>query len=163
MLNPYTSKYVAVLNLGNGNYSVRAKEDVPIDSVVEVCPVAILSKREAIVLSKAVPWISSKIFIDPLVIDREYQVFAQLGELELERRLDSGEISSEEYSKILRSKINPTALLESKSHVVMLGNGLLYKVSETPNLICEYHADHKVCVFKAIQHISSNSELTYFK
>jgi len=163
MFNPFISEYVEVVNLGNGKFTVIAKQDIPIDVIVEVCPVAILTMRESIIVSKNVPALSSSIFIDEAVMSKEYQMFSQLGELELERRLDAGEITHGEYTRILKSKINPNALLESKSHVLILGNGSLYRISETPNLVCEYYSEHKVCVFKSVRNISNGTELTYFK
>lgn len=163
MINPFVSEYVEIVNMGNGKFTAIARIDIPIDVVIEVCPVSIITMRDSILLTKAMPWMKNRIFSDDVVIDKEYQVFAQLGELELEKRLDSGEITRGEYVRILKSKINLAALLESKSHVLMLGNGLLYRISETPNLMCEYHSDHKVCVFKSVRIISNGTELTYFK
>jgi len=163
MFNPFVSEYVEVVNFGNGKFTAIARTDVPMDAIVEVCPVAILTMRESIILSKNVPLLKASIFADESAMAKEYQMFAQLGELELERRLDAGEITRGEYVKILKSKINPNALLESKSHVLILGNGSLYRISETPNLVCEYHSEHKVCVFKSVRNISNGTELTYFK
>lgn len=163
MFNPFVSEYVEVVNLGNGKFTVIAKTDVPIDAIVEVCPVMILTLRESIILGKNIAAMKSAIFADESVMSKEYQMFAQLGELELERRLDAGEITRGEYLRILKSKINPNALLESKSHVLILGNGSLYRISETPNLVCEYHTQHKICVFKSVRNISNGTELTYFK
>jgi len=163
MLNPYVSDYVFVKNLGGANYVVLARTDIPMDEIVEICPVSILTKKEAIILGKVVPSFQEKIFTDSAVLKKEYELLAELSELELEKRLDRGEITPDEFRRILMSKMNPTALLESKSHVVMLGNGMLYRTSEIPNLICEYHEDNKVCVFKTVRFVSRGNELTYFK
>lgn len=163
MLNPLVSEYVAIKNLGKGNFSIYAKLDIPNNEVVEICPVSIITKKEAIILEKVIPSLQSKIFIDESVMEKEYQLMAQLGELELEKRLDRGEISADEFRRILLGKLNPTSLLESRSHVLMLGNGLLYQISEMPNLVCEYHSDHKVCVFKSVRSIIRGTELTYYK
>jgi hypothetical protein len=163
MLNPFVSEYVEVINSGNGKFTIIARTDIPINTVVEICPVSIITMKDAILLGKAMPSIKAKIFSDESVMDKEYQIFAQLGELELEKRLDEGKISREEYVRILRSKVNPSALLELKSHIFMLGNGLLYQVSEMPNLVCAYHSDQKVCVFKSVRYIANGTELTYYK
>lgn len=163
MFNPFVSEYVEIVNLGNGKFTIIAKTTIPMNAIVEVCPVAILTLRESIILSKNLPMLKHAIFVDETVMTKEYQVLAQLGELELERRLDAGEITRGEYTRILKSKINPNALLETKSHVLILGNGSLYQISETPNLVCEYHSEHKICVFKSVRIISNGAELTYFK
>lgn len=163
MLNPIITEYVEVKNLGSGNFIILAKTDIPIDTIVEICPVAILTKRNAIILSKMIPSLSDKIIIDESVISREYKLLVELNELELDRRLDRGEITADDYKRILISKMNPSALLESKSHVLILGNGLLYTISESPNLVCEYHAEHKVCIFKTVRHVIRGTELTYYR
>lgn len=161
--DPYISKYVSVQNLGNANYRVLSNSIIPNNTIVEICPIAIITKKEAIVLSNAIPWITDRILVNHEIIDKEYQLFAALGELELEKRLDSGQITSKEYQQILQSKIDPKALLESKSHILMLGNGLLYRTSDYPNLICEYHIDSQVCIFKTVKQVPKDVELTYYK
>lgn len=163
MLNPYVSDSIAVKNLGGAQFIVWAKSDMDSDHIVEVCPVSILTKKEAIVLQKTIPWAKDKIFVDQQVLDSEFGVLSQLNEMELEKRLDRGEITGDQFRQMLISKISSQGLLESKSHVLMLGNGLLYRISELPNLVCEYHEKDKVCVFKTIRFVSRGSELTYYK
>lgn len=164
MLNPsVTTQYVEIVNYGKGVFRVVAKTDIPEDTIVEICPVAVITKRDAILLSKAIPMLKHKILVDDTVMDKEIQLFTQLGELELEKKLDEGKISQDEYVKILRSKINMNSLLDSRSHVLILGNGLLYQISETPNLVCEYYSIDKLCVFRTVRSVTRGSELTYFK
>lgn len=163
MINPFVSDYVVVKNYGNAKYSVLAKTDIPASTIVEVCPVSIITKKEAIILAKIVPSLQDKIFVDRSILEREYELLSELSEFELEKRLDRGEITADEFRKILISKLNPSSLLESKSHVLMLGNGMLYQISESPNMLCEYHEDSKVCVFRTVRPVTKGSELTYFK
>jgi len=162
MLNPYVSEYVKVVNLGDGEFRTVAAMEIPVNSIVEVCPVRVLTKREALFLIKNVSNINNSILADESVMDKEFKIFSELGEFELEKKLDSGLISNEDYVKILRSKINPTALLESKSHALILGNGFLYRRSDSPNLVCEYHSQDKVCLFRSAKLIQTGLELTYY-
>lgn len=163
MLKPSVSKYVDFIATSPGKFKPIARFQIPENTVIEVCPVIPIPGRIAIALEKSTPNISSKLILDQLVIDREFEVFAKLGELELERRLDSGEINPDEYAEILRSKVNLNSLLNAQTSLIPLGNGLLYEVSESPNLIREYHEKDKVCVFKTIHLIDQGQELTYFK
>jgi hypothetical protein len=163
MIDPFVSQYVEIRNLGHGNFTITAKSHIAENTIVEICPVAVITKRDSILLTKAIPSIRDAIVIDEEILNREYQLFAQLGELELEKRLDAGEISSTDYVRILRSKINMNTLLDSKSHVLLLGNGILYRISDSPNLICEYHSQDKVCIFKTVCAVQTGTELTYFK
>lgn len=163
MLNPFVSEFVQINNRGKGQFIVLAKTDIPDNTIIEVCPTVTLTKREAIILGKTVPSIRDKILIDETVMDKEFQLFTELGELELERRLDSGEISPSEFRKILNSKINMNSLLDSKSHFLILGNGIIYRISDSPNLVYEYYPVDKVCAFRTVKYISRGSELTYFK
>jgi hypothetical protein len=163
MLNPFISDFVQIVNRGKGIFLTLAKTDIPANTIIEICATSILTKREAIILSKTIPGIRDKILIDESIIDKEFQLFAELGELELERRLDSGEISPTEFRKILNSKINMNSLLDSKSHFLILGNGILYRISDNPNLVYEYYPADKVCAFRTVKFVSRGSELTYFK
>lgn len=161
MLKPAVTKYVDLVPASNGKFVPVARLDIPENTIVEICPVLSISGRAAIVLSKSNQTIGTKLLIDNGVINREFEVFAKLGELELERRLDSGEISEADYQSILRSKVNINSILDAPSNLIPLGNALLYQVSDTPNLIREYHEKDKVCVFKTISYIEQGQELTY--
>ena len=83
--------------------------------------------------------------------------------MELERRLNSGQISPSEYTQILSSKVNINTLLDAKTHGIPLGNGLIYAISDFPNMVREYYPSTKLCVFKSVQYIEEGSELTYSK
>jgi len=162
MLNPH-AEYVFVKNLGVGQFGVFAKKYIPANTIVEVCPVKIITKREAIILEKTVPSIKASILIDPEIINKEAQVFTRLREMRLEERLDRGEITSEQFTKLLMSEMDAESLLDSHSHILVLGNGPLYQISENPNLVLEYHSEDKVVAFKSLRPINQGSLLTYYK
>jgi len=90
------------------------------------------------------------------------KVFTQLGEMELIKRLDSGELSNTDYLEILRSKIDINSLSNLKSHNIPLGYGLIYEISNYPNMIREFNIDHKLCIFKSVKDILEGQNLTYF-
>ena len=163
MLKPTVTKYVDTVPNGKGKFKMIARIGIPGNTVIEICPVVSISGRVALLLSKTNPKLSEKIMIDNRVIEREFQVFAQLGELELERRLDAGEISQSEYQSILRSKVNINSILDAQSNLIPLGNGLLYEQSDYPNLVREYDEESRVCIFRTVQEVEQGQELTYFK
>jgi hypothetical protein len=90
------------------------------------------------------------------------KVFTQLGEMELIQRLDSGELSNANYIEIIKSKINVNSLSNLKSHNIPLGYGLIYGISDYPNMIREFNTTTKLCIFKSVLDISEGQTLTYF-
>lgn len=162
MINPFVSQYAEVIHISKNEFKMVAARDIPENTVVEVCPVLPITKRDAILLMKSTPFLRNRIIVDEGVISREAQLFAELGEMDLDRKLDSGQISGEDYSRILRSKVNVNAMLDARSHVLMLGNGLLYRISNAPNLVCEYFPTEGICVFKTVNSVPKGAELTYF-
>ena len=156
------SNLIRVVDVGRGEFRVIANDFIPEGTLIEVCPTVHVSNRLAIIMAKSVSGIENKFIIDQEAVDKEYEVFAELGEMELERRLDSGQISPDEYSQILSSKVNMNALLEAKTHVLPLGYGQLYRISDTPNMVRTYYSNTKLCTFKAVQYIQAGTELTYF-
>jgi hypothetical protein len=147
----------------NREFKAIAAIDIPENTIIEICPVLLSSAKAIISLINSDSKLSSKIIIDEAAVDKEYQVFAELGEMELERRLNLGQISEDEYSQILRSKVNINSLLNAKTHGLPLGNGLIYSISDFPNMVREYHSSSKLCVFRSVQYIVEGSELTYSK
>ena len=81
MPNPTVTEYVEIINHGKGVFRVVAKTDIPEDTIVEICPVAVITKRDAIIMAKAIPMLKHKIIVDDTVMDKEIQLFTQLGEL----------------------------------------------------------------------------------
>lgn len=162
-LNPIVTEYVHVRNFGNGSFGVFAKLDIKDRTIVEVCPAIKITKKDAIILEKAAPSLRSSIFIDDSVLNKEAEVLTRLHEMKLEERLDRGEITPDQFTKLLMEKIDSASLLESYSHVLLLGNGPLYEVSDRPNLVLEYHSEDKVGVFRAARFINKGTQLTYFK
>lgn len=157
MRSPYISSQVKL----SGSIAIAAS-DISEGSIIEICPVLPITSRIAISMGKSQPSLEKKLILDLAVIDREYAVFAELGELELERRLDSGQITSAEYRKILSSKVDLNSLLDAKSHMLPLGYGLFYQISDFPNTVREYSSVDKLCTFRAVQYIPAGTELTYF-
>ena len=134
MPNPSISKYVRIIET-NREFKAIAAMDIPENTIIETCPVLISSAKAIMSLTNSDSKLASKIIIDEAAVDKEYQVFAELGEMELERRLDSGQITPAEYTQILRSKVNINSLLNAKTHGLPLGNGLLYGISDFPNMV----------------------------
>ncbi len=161
MLKPMISDRVRIVQSGRGEYTAIAADSILAGTVIEVCPVMPIQCRLAMTIGKTLPLFDQQIIVDVDMIDREYRLFAELGELELESRLESGQISPDEYRKILSSKVDLNAILNLKSHNIPLGYGLVYRVSDFPNMIREYHADSKLCLFKAVKYIEPGTELTY--
>jgi hypothetical protein len=162
MFKPFISNLIELVEVKSGEPVVVAKSQIPPTTLVEVCSTIAISGRAAVSLGKSNPLFEKRLILDQAVIDREYEVFTQLGELELERRLASGSISQAEYSQILRSKIDVNSMLEAKSHLIPLGYGMAYRVSDFPNVVREYHPAHKLCSFRAVQYIEAGTELSYF-
>jgi hypothetical protein len=158
----YTSSSITVSFNRNGHPRVIAREDIPAQSIVEVCPTMPITGRTAILLTKADPTFEKKILADTEIIQREYKIFRELSEIELNRRLDSGQISQAEYSEILSSKVNLNALLDVKTHAIPLGYGLAYEVSEFPNTVREFDSTSKLCTFRTVQYLQQGTELSYF-
>jgi hypothetical protein len=161
MLKPMISDRVSIVATGRGEYRAVANDSILAGTVIEICPVMPMQCRHAVTIGKTIPAFDQKIIIDVDMIDREYRLFTELGELELESRLESGQISPDEYRKILSSKVDVNAILNLKSHNIPLGYGMVYQVSDFPNMIREYHSDSKLCLFKAVKYIESGTELTY--
>jgi len=161
-MGPFVSRLIEIVKEGRHDFKVIAREPIQTQTVVEICPVMPIPNRLAIVMHKTNPIFEKKILLDRAEIDREYQVFMELGEMELERRLNSGQISHEDYTQILSSKVNFNSLLDAKTHMLPLGYGLLYGISEYPNLVREYSPTTKLCTFRTVQYVQEGTELAYF-
>lgn len=121
-----------------------------------------ITGRVAILLSKSSKTFEKKIIADSDAIQREYQIIRELKELELNRRLDAGQITQGEYVDILTSKLNIDSLLDAKTHALPLGYGLAYSISEFPNLVREFDTSSKLCTFRTVQYVQEGAELSYF-
>jgi hypothetical protein len=161
-MQPFVSRLIEVVPGYETPFKVIAKEPINPQTLIEVCQTYSISGRAAVVLMKADPIFESRIIVDRMRIDREYRVFAELGEMELERRLNAGQISQDEYNEILRSKVNINTLLDSKTHLLPLGNGLTYKHSEYPNVVREFDNQTKLCFFRTVKYVQEGEELSYF-
>jgi len=161
MLSPFISNYVRIIKT---DISVKAvsTQYIPQNTVIEVCPVFTITNKDSILLTNSNPEFGKKLIINQEVIDNEMRVFTQLGEMELIKRLDSGELSNADYLEILRSKININSLSNLKSHNIPLGYGLIYGISDYPNMVREFNIDHKLCIFKSVKDIPEGQNLTYF-
>ena len=160
----FISQYVTPIAKARGFVAVAAV-DIPENTIIEIAPVIMLTAKSMVLLSKAnsISDLDDKVIIDESVVDKEFDVFMALGEMELESRLNTGQITPDEYQKILRSKINVNALLDAKTHALPLGYGLLYGISDFPNMVREYNSNHKLCLYRAVQYITAGTELTYSK
>ena len=49
-----------------------------------------------------------------------------------------------------------------KTHVLPLGYGLIYSISESPNLVREFDTSSKLCTFRTVQYVQEGAELSYF-
>lgn len=161
MLKPMISELVSIVAAGRGDYRAVANDQILAGTVIEICPVMPIACKTAISMFSGIQGIEQKFLIDSEMIEREYRLFAELGELELESRLESGQISSDEYRRILASKVDVNSLLNLKSHNIPLGYGLVYQISDFPNMVREYHPDSKLCLFRAVKYIEPGTELTY--
>ena len=157
----FVSRLIQIVK-NRSDFKVIAREAIPPQTVIEVCPTVSIQNKLAILIGKNNPALERKIILDTAEVDKEYQLFAELGEMELTRRLDAGLISPEDYSRILSSKINLNSLLEAKTHVIPLGNGLLYGISDYPNLVREFNSATKLCTFRTVQYVQEGTELCYF-
>jgi hypothetical protein len=160
-MEPYVSRAIQIVKT-RSDFKVIAREPIPSQTVVEICSTYQITNKLAILMSKTNPIFEKKLIIDKAEVDKEYQIFAELGEMELTRRLDAGIISPDEYSKILASRVNFNSLLEAKTHVIPLGNGLLYSISDYPNIVREFNSETKLCLFRTVQYIQEGTELSYF-
>jgi len=162
MHKPYVSDLIEIFEPKPGEPIVIAKFDIAPNTVVEACSTLAIAAKTAILIKKNSPALANRLLIDQTVIENEYKVFSKLGELELERRLDEGSIGQHEYLEIMRSHIKTDVLLDAKSHLIPLGNGLAYRTSDTPNLVREFDSRTKLCSFRAVKYIEEGTELTYF-
>jgi len=163
MFNPFIHSAVSIKNLKNGKFIAYANDNINPNTIIEICPTISMTKKDAIMLSKAVPSILPIIIIDNKIISEEAKSFSYINELNLEDRLNSGEIDESTFIKLLFSNVDTDSILSSKSHVLLLGNSLLYEISETPNLVFEYNSMDKVGIFKSISFIQKGTQLTYYK
>lgn len=161
-MKPFISRLIEVVEGSDTEFKVVAKEPINPQTLIEICPTYPISGRAAVSLIKTDPVLEQRIIIDRIRIDREYRVFAELGEMELERRLNTGQISQEEYNEILGSKVNINSLLDAKTHLLPLGNGLIYRNSEYPNIVREFDNQTKLCFFRTVKYVSAGEELSYF-
>ena len=161
MLSPFISNYVKIVKT---NTSVKAvsTQYIPQNTIIEICPVFTITNKDSILLTKSNPEFGKKLILNQAVIDNEMQVFTQLGEMELIKRLDSGELSNTDYLEILRSKIDLNSLINLKSHNIPLGYGLIYGISDYPNMTREFNTTTKLCIFKSVLDIAEGQTLTYF-
>ena len=161
MLSPFISNYVRIIKTDT---SIRAvsTQYIPQNTIIEVCPVFTIKNKDSIILTNSNPEFGKKLILNQAVIDKELNVFTQLGEMELIKRLDSGELSNADYLEILRSKININSLSNLKSHNIPLGYGLIYGISDYPNMIREFNTTTKLCIFKSVINIPEGQTLTYF-
>lgn len=159
---PFISRNINIAELGK-SMIVVATNDIIENTIVEISPVIMLTAKAALSLINGANEFEDKLVIDTLAVDREYEIFTSLGEMELEKRLNSGQISPDEYQKILRSKINVNALFNAKTHALPLGYGLLYRTSDFPNLVREYDSANKLCYYRTVKYIAAGTELTYSK
>jgi hypothetical protein len=158
----FISRSIKIINGRNGQPTAIAVEPIQAQSIVEICPVMSITGRFAILLAKSNPSIEKKIIADAAAIQKEYQVFRELSEMELTRRLDAGQISQREYAEILSSKVNLDALLDARTHALPLGYGLAYDISEFPNMVREFNSSSKLCTFRTVQYVQEGAELSYF-
>ena len=161
MLSPVISSYVKIIKIGTSVKAV-ATQYIPQNTIIEVCPVFTITNKDSILLTRSNPEFGKKLILNQAVIDNEMQVFTQLGEMELIKRLDSGELSNTDYLAILRSKIDINSLSNLKSHNIPLGYGLIYGISDYPNMSREFNTTTKLCIFKSVLDISEGQTLTYF-
>lgn len=161
MLNPFISSYVRIIKTGNSVKAV-ATQYIPQNTIIEICPVFTITNKDSILLTRSNPEFGKKLILNQAVIDNEMQVFTQLGEMELIKRLDSGELSNTDYLAILRSKIDMNSLSNLKSHNIPLGYGLIYGISDYPNMSREFNTTTKLCIFKSVLDVVEGQTLTYF-
>jgi hypothetical protein len=161
MLNPFISSYVRIIKTDTSIRAV-ATQYIPQNTIIEVCPVFTITNKDSVTLTKSNPEFGKKLILNQEVIDNEMKVFTQLGEMELIKRLDSGELSNADYLEILRSKIDINSLSNLKSHNIPLGYGLIYGISDYPNMSREFNTTTKLCIFKSVLDISEGQTLTYF-
>jgi len=161
MLNPFISSYVRIIKTGTSVKAV-ATQYIPQNTIIEICPVFTITNKDSIILTKSNPEFGKKLILNQEVIDNEMKVFTQLGEMELIKRLDSGELSNADYIEILKSKINVNSLSNLKSHNIPLGYGLIYGISDYPNMIREFDTTTKLCIFKSVLDVVEGQTLTYF-
>ena len=147
MLSPVISSYVKIIKIGTSVKAV-ATQYIPQNTIIEICPVFTITNKDSILLTRSNPEFGKKLILNQEVIDNEMRVFTQLGEMELIKRLDSGELSNTDYLEILRSKIDMNSLSNLKSHNIPLGYGLIYEISNYPNMIREFNIADKLCIFK---------------
>lgn len=161
MLSPFISSYVRIIKTDTSIRAV-ATQYIPQDTIIEICPVFTITNKDSIALTKSNPEFGKKLILNQEIIDNEMKVFTQLGEMELIQRLDSGELSNANYIEIIKSKINVNSLSNLKSHNIPLGYGLIYGISDYPNMIREFNTTTKLCIFKSVLDISEGQTLTYF-
>ena len=161
MLSPFISNYVRIVKTDTSIKAV-ATQYIPQNTIIEICPVFTITNKDSIILTKSNPEFGKKLILNQEVIDNEMHVFTQLGEMELIKRLDSGELSNNDYLEILRSKIDLNSLINLKSHNIPLGYGLIYGISNYPNMIREFNTTTKLCMFKSVLDITEGQTLTYF-
>jgi hypothetical protein len=161
MFNPGAIGGIIVKPVGK-EYGVFANVPIHRMNTVEWCAWLPVNQRTHILLTKNNSPLVNHIFENPDGIKKEMEVVHKIMELDLQKRLDQGLITTQQLNDLLIEYMNPAKMLESNTHAILLGNGSIYRRSDRPNISWEYDSEMKLFRFFAVENISPGQELTYF-
>ena len=159
-MNPTYIGSLIVKPIGN-QYGVFANAPIYRSTFIEACAWIPVNKKTQILLEKNKSNLCNYLFINPDGVKYEDELSKKLLELDLQKKLDQGIITSTQFKELLINYINPNHMLDLDTHAILLGNGSIYRTSLTPNISWEYDDISKLYKFFAVENIKPGQELTY--
>jgi len=161
MRNPFIHRSIEVRRASHSRFGVFAKELIQRGTLVESCSILPITKKIAISIEKT--RLNDKLFVNPDGAAKERSILQSIQEMELERRLDQGLITLEDFRQILVDNGHLTQVLDIETAGFLLGYGSYYNTSLMPNVKISYNDEDKLYDIIAVKDIQSGLELTYLK
>jgi SET domain-containing protein len=163
MHNPFIHSLLEIKKLGLSKFGVFARDYIPMGTKIETCVLIMLPKITINSLEKIKSPLLERILPNPDGIRREREVIATLSDMEIQRRLDEGNLTPAEAKNILLGPGNITALLEIETGGLLSGFGSLYNRSSYPNITMNFDSESKLYNIITVKDIGTGEELTYLK
>ena len=163
MPSPFIHPALEIKQLSLTKFGVFSKDYIPMGTCVEVCTPLLLPKLVINAFEKSKSNLIEKIMPNPDGIRREREIVESLSDMEIQRRLDEGNLTKEEARRILLGPGNVMALLEIETGCLLSGYGALYNRSSYPNITMNFDSETKLYNVIAVKDIGTGAELTYLK
>lgn len=161
MHSPFIHNLLEIKKLSLSKFGVFARDYIPMGTTIETCVLIMLPKITINSLEKVKSPLLDRIFPNPDGLRREKEIIATLSDMEIQRRLDEGQLTPAEAKRILLGPGNVTALLEIETGGLLSGYGSLYNRSSYPNIKMNFDSDNKLYNIITVKDIGTGEELTY--